>query len=334
MKRILLSFIAACCLFAMSTAQTNYVFQKTNESYQNLTNSISLNNGTQWDDPIYQFDLGFSFTLFDQPFSTIYLGIEGGADLANMNIDEIDYFTNTIVMFSPLFLDLIDPCYEDDGEPGACSNISYVVEGEPGNRICKLEWNNASIYSFEPEVTLNMQVWFYEGSNILEYRFGNHNITADILEDLLDQEAFLSLIESVNPMTETVRAIVVWGNPDDPTVTVINQSDVDTELEFDMETCHFTSMPASGTVYRFIPEGVGIQSHDNLNITLAPNPVQSNMILTGADGALVQIYDLLGNLLTSEIYNAPISVEGLAAGTYVVKIVTDHGNTTKKMIRE
>ena len=69
MKKYILSVIIGCGLFAMATAQTNYVFQKTTETYQNLTNSISLNNGTQWDDPIYQFDLGFPFTLLDKTLS-------------------------------------------------------------------------------------------------------------------------------------------------------------------------------------------------------------------------------------------------------------------------
>lgn len=327
MKKYILSVIIGCGLFAMATAQTNYVFQKTTETYQNLTNSISLNNGTQWDDPIYQFDLGFPFTLLDKTFNTLYVDMSG-VDIANQNLDDESAYYSTVVLFSPLFIDLIDPCYEYEEEPGACSNISYKVEGEEGSRICKLEWNNASIYGFEPEVTLNIQVWFYEGSNILEFRFGDNTVTADVVEEL-QGDGFFSLIEAFNPMTESGRAIVVWGDPDNPTASMLDASDED----IDLESVYLNAMPTSGTVYRFIPEGVGIHNHDNLSITLSPNPVQNAMVLTGADGAQVQIYDILGNLLISENYNGPIDVEHLVAGTYIVKITTNNGSTIKKMIK-
>ena len=74
------------------------------------------------------------------------------------------------------------------------------------------------------------------------------------------------------------------------------------------------------------------------NISLYPNPVQDILNLsTQSDKYInsVQVYDLLGKLVTQEKNNPQqIDVSLLKRGVYLVKIETDKGVITKKVVKE
>ena len=90
--------------------------------------------------------------------------------------------------------------------------------------------------------------------------------------------------------------------------------------------------------YTTLPTGVGISQHQENNLTLYPNPVSSGAPfytnLESGKGALIEIYDMNGR----QLFKSPItSSEAIRPpsfniGVYVVKIVSEKGITTTKLV--
>lgn len=81
-------------------------------------------------------------------------------------------------------------------------------------------------------------------------------------------------------------------------------------------------------------DGVGVDSQGVVGIF--PNPADDVVNVTGIAGrATVEIYSLAGSLVKSVAIDGAttIDVSGLAAGQYVVRIATDGGVTTHKLIK-
>lgn len=338
MKR---SFFFLALMLGVSAvmSQSGYQFQMLTEEYSEFSNGVSLTNGDYWDDIDEDIQLGFPFELFGMPVNQLYAP---GMGTEIYYEDEYDYF----IMITPFYADLVDPCYDDedydDGDwkkigshRNPCSDISYVVEGNPGNRIFKMQWSNAGFWnpdylSVNPDYYINMQVWMYESDNVIEFRYGPSFITDQFQQDLINEEGinFLSVLMFENDEGEFVASIN--GNPANPTFMA---GLLDTIPEDDFEDFGLLRFPAANTVYRLTPSTSGIHSYADMNVSVYPNPVSDLMTINGADNALVQIFDVNGKLLVSEVYNQPISVSELPSGLYMVKITTDQGSVVKKIVK-
>ena len=90
--------------------------------------------------------------------------------------------------------------------------------------------------------------------------------------------------------------------------------------------------------YTTLPMGISISQHQENNLTLYPNPVSSGAPfytnLESGKGALIEIYDMNGR----QLFKSPItSSEAIRPpsfniGVYVVKIVSEKGITTTKLV--
>jgi len=142
-------------------------------TYQTLEGATSVTNNMEWDDPDYTIPIGFDFVLYGNTIDTLFSNRDD-IILYDQNFDVNDTMYSIIV---PLLANLVDLGY-DSGE--SLSNISYTVEGEIGGRICKVEWSNAGFYEefgYSASSFVNIQLWLYEGTNELEYHFGESDIT-------------------------------------------------------------------------------------------------------------------------------------------------------------
>ncbi len=100
----------------------------------------------------------------------------------------------------------------------------------------------------------------------------------------------------------------------------------------------WTEFGISNLDYNTLPTGVGISQHQENNLTLYPNPVSSGAPfytnLESGKGALIEIYDMNGR----QLFKSPItSSEAIRPpsfniGVYVVKIVSEKGITTTKLV--
>jgi hypothetical protein len=152
----------------------SYTFSRTTGNYQDLTGATSLNNNQTWDDPGYIVPMDFPFTMFGKTIDSLSYFSLGGSLMGFCGSDTV--YTPII---SPFEADLID---RGGWTGNSQSPLSYKVDGGVGNRILKIEWNNAGSYD---DSTLNdyvnFQLWMYEGSDDIEIHFGASSIAVDTI---------------------------------------------------------------------------------------------------------------------------------------------------------
>ena len=99
---------------------------------------------------------------------------------------------------------------------------------------------------------------------------------------------------------------------------------------------------ASGTTYgaekTFTTEPVGINNYEMNNVVVYPNPTKGTMQIQNSESRIenVEVYDAYGKLLNVVNVNdntAALDLSGYAAGTYFVKIMTENGMVTKRIVR-
>ena len=305
-------------------SQSNYNFEVENIPYQDLTNSTSLNNGLIWDDPGYTIPIGFTFTLGTHSFNTIYIVDWGlGGALSSSPTD-----VGNVPALALLTQDLVS--FESGGS--STSPISYQLDGSAGNRILKIEWKN---FGFFEDSTgndfMNMQLWLYEETNVIEYRYGPNAINnpADTFEGLTGFQ--VELITSFNFDTAMVtdNAYLLSGNPASPTlVTYLAGENIDFELALN------GAIP-NGTVYRFLPENLSVTAINKPIINIYPNPA-TNFVYLQSPNAItgVTIYNALGSIVRecNESFNK-LDVSNLVPGVYIMEVSTDKGKSVLKFVK-
>ncbi len=65
----------------------------------------------------------------------------------------------------------------NDMSDDASSDILYQLQGSPGSQTFTVQYTNYPFYVNTPSVRLNCQVIFYEGTNVIEFRYGSLNVT-------------------------------------------------------------------------------------------------------------------------------------------------------------
>ncbi len=175
LKRLLLLLTAALICHAAS-AQLLYSFTDTTSPYVPLsTGAASLNGSTIWSNQNYVAPMPFSWKLDSTITLTslpLILSLPATcSDTANRT--DINGF-----MFADLTL------LTDRGALGttSLSPIRYATTGTAPARIFKLEFANAGFaiengYYGTLKDSINIQIWIYEGSSIVELHYGSSGIT-------------------------------------------------------------------------------------------------------------------------------------------------------------
>lgn len=299
--------------------QAGYNFSLRTGTYSNLTGATVLDTTANWDDPEFLVALGFGFNYFGFNFDSIW-------------ITDYAYFPDTG------FDNYIDAFYADfvsRDSLGGNSSISYKTEGSPGSRILKVEWKDAGFFCELDSVGTtnsytNVQLWLYEGSNIIEMHVGPNMINnAGVAYCGNNGPAF----GIWNGMGSTDEYYYLVGDPNNPSVSSLG----DTLLN---------GTPSNGTIYRFTPDGsVGIadKRQSTLELNLFPNPVQdvlniaSPRPLTGT--VALEVLDVQGKILFREAFhngfqNADIITTDLQPGVYFIQLHHEEGMSYRKFLKE
>ena len=317
-------------------AQT-YNFSVSTGTYTDLSGSTSINEGSTWDDPDLIVPIGFDFQLFDTTLSELVLGdgVFGGLQSIDMNSG----LWPAVVYYG---VDLVDRGYDvDQGSAvtGSLSNISYLVEGDAGSRICKIEWNNAGFY-FEladdlvSEDFTNLQIWLYEGTNEFEIHFGPSSISQPFLSFLGTTGPGFALISSIDIDIDDIdgEAYSLTGDSSSPVMEEI------TSLYDDLD--YLEGNAPEGTIYRFSRNTTGLaEVQQPVSFSVYPNPAkdQFSVVIKNEEIKVeaISILDNYGRLVKLAEANAnQINVSDLVSGVYVVQITTDRGLSTQKLIIE
>ncbi len=319
------------------SAQT-YSFNQSPIVYTDLVGSTSLNNGITWDDPGYTIPIGFDFEFFDTLINTIYIidwgyGTELSADPAVLNTD---------FLLIPYGSDIIDRGYDtvlDVPTSTSISNISYLLSGNPGSQILKIEWNNVGFYGelFDDAISsdfVNFQLWLYEGSNNIEIHFGPNSVTQPNLSYDGSTGTHIALYPTFDFYNDAVLApaSVLTGSAATPTMSQVLDSYSD----------YLNGTIPANVSFNFVKLLSSNEStaKKNLDITVFPNPADQSFNLTINEKNLnietLIVMDSRGKKMREISYTGKaIDISELSSGAYFVELITNTGQrATRKLIKE
>ncbi len=317
MKKTLLSILALYATTFANAQEFPYPFEVLNEPYTDLVESVSVSGNELWDDPEYVVPIGFEFQLFDSQISELTI-LPPGSQIVN-SISQ-----KSIELLFPYLTDIMNASTDE-----AVSPISYVLDGVEGSYIFKLEFKNVGFYpEFEAQGTFgnttNFQVWLYQGSNVIEYRFGNNTIKSGNLIHYFGNGPLVGLGQQV--ALDGSNWAGFWtlaGDPSNPTVTAIPAG-----TQFFTAEQVLSGEPLSGTVYRFGTLPTSIEEEETTTqaeLKVWPTLATTEIRFNATEGELYTIYDILGQ----QVYQSratgtieTVNVSNLEAGQYILKTAT------------
>jgi surface protein len=78
----------------------------------------------------------------------------------------------------------------------------------------------------------------------------------------------------------------------------------------------------------------GVENENLLTISIYPNPAKDKLFILGlSTSSKVSIYNVLGKLVFSETTSSELDLEGLQSGLYIVKIIDQQKEITRKFIK-
>ena len=97
-----------------------------------------------------------------------------------------------------------------------------------------------------------------------------------------------------------------------------------------------TSSPSTLITFTTLVDGINDYALDN-TVTVYPNPTTGRVLVQCADNAQsVEVYDAYGKLLHKvnvDGVTADINLAGHAKGTYFLRVTTDKGVVTKRIVK-
>jgi hypothetical protein len=306
----------------------DYTFVKTTETYVDLENPTSLNNGLTWSYPNYTIPIGFDFHFFNQYINTFYINELFDASIL-INSDEVN---GNVAALVPFGANLMDRGYDINlSEPtdGSLSTLSYQTIGDIGSRIFKMEWNNVGFsgdiwdYEFMATDYANFQLWCYESSNIIELRFGESYFEHFSSSFYDETGPLIGLFPSINEDGPTQNGLILQGSALNP--TMLNT----------MSTVFLNGTPPNGTVFKFTPTTANIQEENNQQLCkVYPNPTSDLFEIKEIENLQIgYIFDGYGRIV-KEFKNKNISIKELESGIYFIKILDNQNRIlTNKIIK-
>ncbi len=304
---------------------TYYSFSTFTAAYTNIT-GVSVTNSLMWDEDIDTIPIGFNFKLYNMQNDSI--SFAGGSYASFNDIINDPLLTAAAPMFEDLCDKAFDPNVNVEGDPGGISNISYTTTGTVGSRICKIEVNNGGFYgenSNGPSAsTVNYQLWLYETSNVIEFRFGACTLL-NPGDNFLNAGGFISgLIDDLdyNTVTATNSNLLNGANAN-PTMVGLSPTATD----------YITGTPQNGRVYRFANNTVTSVKNNSIatDIKLYPNPAKDKLYIANIsselNAAIIEFYDVAGKQIHAEKLNSQIDLSSFAKGIYLVKIKTENNES-------
>lgn len=327
---------AIICSYSLAYGQFNYDLNVSQATYTPLTGATNVNATTIWDEEDYGVPIGFQFKVGTQISNTFYHIIDGSFAVDTTGVHNVFVVTD---------LDL-----HDRGNAGGSQSVSpiqYKVDGSAPNRIFKYEIANAGIFEEYDLYTtnndsVNIQIWLYEGSNIIEYHYGISNIThpSDYYY-LGNGKPVVGFVKNFNNSTgQTDNFYYLKGSTSAPNIDSTN-SYLNPNISSALST-----YPPNGTVYRFTPKPTMIENvdlKDNL-FKVYPNPVKELLTIAINESKNVEFKVIVADISGKVVYSDEkavftnskysLNTKALVAGSYFLTLKNSSGkNHTKKFIK-
>lgn len=176
--------LAAVFVVAMGSVHAQLALTRT--SFTAAYASIFGQPGTVWattaqgDDNIASaIPIGFSFNYLGTAYTTLDANTNGamafaGAGLVGTHRDNTGLFTSAFSTTAPN--GTVTAWMDDmtiDTSSAVGGRLLYQTAGVVGSRVFTLEWRNAGSYFTGSTQRLNYQIKLYEGTNVIEFRYGS-----------------------------------------------------------------------------------------------------------------------------------------------------------------
>lgn len=235
--------------------------------------------------------------------------------------DTTNYPIMETATFYPFFTQqLIDKSYLT-GSTQHQSKLYFWMDTVNGEQIFKIEWKNMGFKNCTANDSLNMQVWMFERSNKVQYRYGKSNLTYPNLFNSSDTTFIGFEIETENNF--------YYGT-----------------FEGKKDSIFYKDMYAWGNVIGIPKEGTVIEIKANeTTVNTSAKKLEKGLVLMqnelvlklkflqeGIELKQMELYNLNGEciLRSSEM---ELEVSLLPKGMYVLKIETNKGVYTEKYIK-
>lgn len=300
-----------------------YTLTVLNETYVPLEDFTSLTGNEVWDDPELTAPIGFDFSFLNAVSDEVFILPPGSQVVGNVSSEM------TTTLFYPYFADIMNA-----GTDAAVSDIRYVLDGEPGNLVFKIEWSNVGFYNeFEAFGTFgnttNFQMWMHENGNVLEFRFGENTIKSPNVVHWYGKPGCM-LGEEVSVDGQSWTGLwLLSGNVLSPELISVPPDIQDfSDLEL------LSGEPPAGTVYRFGTIPTFVEEKTIRDIALWPNPASSFIRILGNTNEEYRILDIAGHTVRSgrmQNHNVTVDIADLASGIYLVSTTS---GLTKRWVKE
>jgi hypothetical protein len=175
-----LSLVAALLFAGVAMAQ----LPMTRSSFTGTYTAISTGTGATastaaGDDGVQgSIPIGFSFNYLGTPYTAVAVSTNGwlsfNATTTSTSFNNTDMYSTTgpqNALF-PWFDDMTHAVNSVAGAP----SILYQLQGAPGSQTFTVQWTNVCAYRTAGGSALNFQVILYEGTNVIEFRYGTRTV--------------------------------------------------------------------------------------------------------------------------------------------------------------
>ncbi|MFK7772603.1 MAG: T9SS type A sorting domain-containing protein [Saprospiraceae bacterium] len=323
-------------IFSNSNAQTfPYFLETETDTYTDIEQATELTSvGDEWDDPEYVVPLGFNFDFYGETSNEIrFVGLGSWFSFQD------PYTVDTIDFLIPYFDDLADI---ENVDAATQSTISYVTEGAPGEQILKIQWKDCGFYeeiftTATANNTISFQLWLYEGTNNIEFRFGPSMLPdSAVVHDY--GSPVCGIMAGYSPDADTFEDL--WhlsGSVTSPTIVSSDES-----ILYSYSVPGLDSDPASGQVYRFSTVPTSIKAPtQTLELNVYPTAVTDEFFVEVSEELLnkktqISVVNNLGQVIhNNTITNTKerLDASNFPSGIYYVRINNENGIGTKKIIK-
>jgi hypothetical protein len=293
-KTLLFIFLS---LFMSAQAQLDYSLTYSRSTYTELSGATNVSVDA-WSNASVR-SLPFAFKFFGQAYNNIYITYDG-VYFSDTGSDYIFYGTDN---------------FKPKGNIPTESPISFLVTGSAPNRVFKVQYKDISeaTVGVSYVYSINNQIWLYEGTNVIEYHFGNSVIT-----DPNFTEFFIGLIDG----------------DDDPYLSIDNTAAAPTLIRVTATPKGIPSYPTNGQVYTLTPKRSSIAAVNSLPYTFTQG---INSFSVNSDEVFkISAFDINGRDITKHLKldnnSGKYSLSGCAAGMYILNIEVGNQIFTEKIL--
>jgi hypothetical protein len=328
MKRLALLILSLGFTCSRVLGQAGYDLKVSTEVYVPLATGTVVSGGTGWVEPNYSIPLGFEFPIGDTVVNTF-----------NLASNVVGTGTVNSVLTTGFMLTGAQLCDRGLSKLKSESPLRYEVSGAEGHRVFKFEYANAGFaeeyFQYHTNADhLNLQIWLFEASGVVEYHFGASSVAHDADYFPANSGVSIGFVRNYGVNTRDAESQYLLSGPAmQPSVGCAGQ----------MESANgLIGLPPAGTVYRFVPmpkQPAALHTiSEEKRMTVFPvncrdfiqvvNPLheQTRFELLSAGGGCVQRGDLQhgGNR---------ISTGGLTEGMYILVVNGPSGTELHRIIK-